>query len=104
VRVFSIESGYVKPEGPVEEEFSGRELFAELASDTGGRYYPHNVRPKLRRILTGISAQLRNEYVIGYRPPRGVAGVHRKVQVRVSRLPGQPRLSIAWRRGYYVPQ
>jgi len=51
-----------------------------------------------------ISAELRNEYVIGYRPSEVKQdGNWRKLKIRLVPPPGLPQLTVHNRQGYYAP-
>ena len=55
-------------------------------------------------IATRISAELRNEYVVGYRPSdMKKDGNWRKLKVRLVPPPGLPSLTVHFRQGYYAP-
>ena len=55
-------------------------------------------------IATRISAELRNEYVIGYRPSEVKKdGNWRKLKVRLVPPPGLPLMTVHYRQGYYAP-
>jgi Ca-activated chloride channel family protein len=55
-------------------------------------------------IATRISAELRNEYVLGYKTDNTrMDGKWRKVKVRLQPPPGLPQLTVHARTGYYAP-
>jgi Ca-activated chloride channel family protein len=55
-------------------------------------------------IAARISAELRNQYVIGYRPSdMRKDGNWRKLKVRLLPPPGLPSLTVHFRQGYYAP-
>jgi Ca-activated chloride channel family protein len=55
-------------------------------------------------IATRISAELRNEYVLGYKTDdTRMDGKWRKVKVKLSPPPGLPQLTVHARLGYYAP-
>jgi Ca-activated chloride channel family protein len=86
------------------EAASGASLLQELSEQGGGQYYGiDNVRD-LPAIAEKIGRELRHRYVLGYvSTNRGHDGKYRRVQVKVQRSPGQPKLWAYWRRGYYAP-
>ena len=86
------------------EESRGARLLAEMSEQGGGRYYGiDNVRD-LPAIAQRIGEELRHQYVLGYVSTNpGRDGKYRRVQVKVLRSPGQPKLSAYWRHGYYAP-
>ncbi|MHB1700242.1 MAG: hypothetical protein ACYCSN_08895 [Acidobacteriaceae bacterium] len=59
---------------------------------------------ELGDIATRISAELRNQYVIGFRPSDAKHdGKWRKVKVRLAPPKGLPPLTVHAREGYYAP-
>ena len=86
------------------EASSGAGLLDEMSEQGGGRYYGiDNVRD-LPGIAERIGEELRHQYVLGYVSTNpGRDGKYRRVQVKVLRSPGQPKLSAYWRHGYYAP-
>ena len=77
------------------------ELFAELASVTGGRSF-HAVEPRdLDATLSSIARELRLQYLLGYTPSaaEGRRG-WRSIRVTVTR----PDARVRARDGYFVEQ
>ncbi len=74
-------------------------LFAELASATGGRSFQATEARALRAALTGIAAELRAQYLLGYVPDMATreTGRWRKITVRVS----TPGTRVRAREGYH---
>ena len=66
VQIYSI--GIFDPYAPTEEEVNGPTLLNEVCETTGGRLFRVMDMQDLSDIATRISAELRNEYVIGYTP------------------------------------
>jgi Ca-activated chloride channel family protein len=55
-------------------------------------------------IAEKISTELRNQYMVGYRPKDLTRdGKWRKVKVKVNPPPGLPPLTVHARTGYYAP-
>ena len=55
-------------------------------------------------IASRISAELRNEYVVGYKPTDlRKDGQWRKLKVKLNPPPGLPQLNVHNRTGYYAP-
>ena len=83
----------------VQVQFSGIDQLANL---TGGRVFRSSSPCK------ELSAELRNQYVIGYKPTnRAADGAWRNIRVRVrtERLPKElSDLSLRARQGYYAEQ
>jgi Ca-activated chloride channel family protein len=77
------------------------EIFAELASITGGRSHYSRDYKGVEQILEGIAEQLREQYLLGYtpaRPPVAGSGEWRSITVAVKR----PGVTVRARDGYYV--
>lgn len=86
------------------EESRGARLLAEISEQGGGRYYGLDRVRDLPGIAERIGEELRHQYVLGYVSTNpGRDGKYRRVQVKVLRSPGQPKLSAYWRHGYYAP-
>jgi VWFA-related protein len=83
---------------------TGLSLLGEITSETGGRLFEvHNLK-ELPKIASRISAWLRSQYVLGYAP--GSSGDNRRyhrIQLRLTKPNGFPRLHALWRLGYYAP-
>jgi Ca-activated chloride channel family protein len=103
VQIYSI--GIFDSYAPTQEEVLGPELLKEICEMTGGRLFTvSNDLSDLQDIATRISAELRNEYVIGY-TPNDVKhdGNWRKLKVKLVPPPGLPQLTVHFRQGYYAP-
>lgn len=103
VQIYSI--GIFDSYAPTQEEILGPELLKEVCEMTGGRLFTvSNDLSDLQDIATRISAELRNEYVIGYTPSDiKHDGNWRKLKVRLLPPPGLPQLTVHFRQGYYAP-
>jgi len=102
-QIYSI--GIFDSYAPTPEEVNGPTLLSEICEMTGGRLF--NVAGDLNDledIAARISAELRNEYMIGYTPtdPRH-DGNWRKLKVKLQAPPGLPQLTVHFRQGYYAP-
>jgi Ca-activated chloride channel family protein len=82
----------------------GGESLNEIASESGGRLFEVTRQKQLPEIATKIGGWLRNQYVLGYVPSSDRDGSYRKVQLRVTRPKGYPKLHAVWRQGYYAPK
>lgn len=84
--------------------YSGRGLLEDLANLTGGRaFFPPSIND-LENICALIGVDLKNQYVLGYRPlNRSNDGKWRKVRVKINRPKGMPPLSVRAKTGYYAP-
>lgn len=102
VQIYAM--GIFDPYAPTPEERMGPELLQSLCEDSGGRMYRVEDVDELSDIADKISTDLRNQYVIGYRPQDLTRdGKWRKLKVKVSPPPGLPPLTVYARTGYYAP-
>ena len=86
------------------EELYGPTLLTELAEMTGGRLFPVFNVNELPDIASKISAELRNQYVLGYKPSdTGHSGAWRKIKVKLVVPKGLPPLSVYAKTGYRAP-
>ena len=86
------------------EEAGGPSLLAGLAEVSGGRIFSVEDTNELPDIAEKISIELRNQYVIGYRPSNLVRdGRWRRIKVKLSPPRGLPPLQTYARTGYYAP-
>lgn len=86
------------------EEQMGPLLLSEISEETGGRMFTVENPKDLVETATRIGLELRNQYVIGYRPMSGTAdGKWRKIRVKLSVPKGLPRCWIHAKQGYYAP-
>ncbi len=86
------------------EEHHGPTLLSELAEITGGRMFPVSRLGDLPDIAAKIGMELRNRYILGYRPNDArYDGSWRRIKVNVV-PPTHPRpLNVYARTGYYSP-
>jgi Ca-activated chloride channel homolog len=102
VQIYSI--GIFDQYAPTTEEQLGPILLNEICEMTGGRMFRVLDMNDLGDIASRISAELRNEYVIGYRPSEVKQdGNWRKLKIRLVPPPGLPALTVHNRQGYYAP-
>jgi Ca-activated chloride channel family protein len=86
------------------EEAGGPGLLAELAEVSGGRMFSVEDPNELPDIMEKISIELRNQYVLGYKPSNLVRdGRWRRIKVKLSPPKGLPPLQVYARTGYYAP-
>jgi Ca-activated chloride channel family protein len=86
------------------EEIAGPALLTEISQVTGGRMFTINNPNELADVATKIGIELRNQYVLGYRPNNKVKDGHwRKIKVRLIPPKGLPHLNVYARTGYYAP-
>jgi Ca-activated chloride channel family protein len=102
VEIYSI--GIFDPSASTPEERAGPQLLDEVSEETGGRLFRVDDLAEMGDIAEKISIELRNQYVIGYRP-RDLTrdGKWRKVKVKVTPPEGLPPLTVHARTGYYAP-
>jgi Ca-activated chloride channel homolog len=102
VEIYSI--GIFDPYAPTPEERAGPQLLEDLSDSTGGRMFRVDDVDEMSDIAEKISTELRNQYVIGYKPADlSKDGKWRKVKVKVNPPPGLPPLTVYARTGYYAP-
>ena len=71
---------------------------------TGGRTFVVGSLNDLPDIATKISMELRNQYVVGYRPSNHTHdGKWRKIKVKLRPPKGLPPLTVYAKTGYYAP-
>src|ERR1700736_4991729 len=103
VLIYSV--GIFDREFASREEFLGPALLSELSEVTGARCYTLDDSRYLPSITRHIGVQLRNQYVLGYRP--NIAqddGKWRKIKVKLTQLPRSlPQLRVYAKKGYYAP-
>jgi Ca-activated chloride channel homolog len=89
---------------PTEEERLGPALLSEISEITGGRAFTIDNPNDLADVATKIGIELRNQYVLAYRPTRPVHdGKWRKIKVKLIPPKGLPPLRVYAREGYYSP-
>jgi Ca-activated chloride channel family protein len=102
VEIYSI--GIFDPYAPTPEERTGPQLLDSLSMESGGRLYQVDDIDEMGDVAEKISTELRNQYVIGYRPKDlSRDGKWRKVKVKITPPPGLPPLTVYARTGYYAP-
>lgn len=84
----------------------GPSLLSEIAETTGGRMFSielYNIN-QLPDVAAKISVELRNQYILGYRPSNKQRdGTWRKIKVKLNPPKGLPPLNTYARAGYYAP-
>src|ERR1700738_1174632 len=86
------------------EELAGPSLLSEVTEMTGGRVFNVEKLEELPDIASKIGMELRNQYVIGYRPSNKTHDARwRKVKVKLRAPKGLPPLSVYAKTGYYAP-
>jgi Ca-activated chloride channel family protein len=86
------------------EERYGWSLLSELVEMTGGRVFPVSKVTDLPDIAAKIGTELRNQYVLGYKPPdMRHDRAWRKIKVKLNAPKGLPPVKVYARSGYYAP-
>jgi Ca-activated chloride channel family protein len=87
------------------EEVNGPALLNEVTDMSGGRTFAVSNLNDLPDIAIKIGMELRNQYVLGYRPSnRARDGKWRKIKVKLRPPKGLPPLNVYAKSGYYSPQ
>jgi len=90
--------------GRTTEERNGPSLLEDMTEMTGGRLFIVQRLEELPDIATKISMELRNQYVLGYRPGNAAHdGKWRKVKVKLRPPKGLPPLTVYAKTGYLAP-
>lgn len=86
------------------EQRFGRQWLTQVTESTGGRTIALDNPAGIPEAAARASRELRNQYVLGYRPPPATENhKFRKIRVRVSRSSSFLPLQVYYRRGY-VPR
>jgi Ca-activated chloride channel homolog len=102
VQIYSIGVFSLAP--PTPEEVSGPALLNEISNVTGGRMFTISNPNELADVATKIGIELRNQYVLGYRPTnKAKDGRWRKIKVKLIPPKGLPHLNVYAKTGYYAP-
>ena len=89
---------------PTEEERLGPALLSDITELTGGRAFTIDNPNDLADVATKIGIELRNQYVLGYRPTNPIKdGKWRKIKVKLQPPKGLPPLRVYAKTGYYAP-
>ncbi len=102
VQVYAI--GIFDSTPRTEEERLGPAMLGAITDVTGGRTFTIDNPNELADVATKIGIELRNQYVLGYRPNNPVHdGKWRKVRVKLNPPKGLPPLHVYAKTGYYAP-
>lgn len=93
------------------EEKLGNKLLTRLTDATGGRAISVSDPQRIPEVAAAISTELRNQYVLGYSPPKvDRDGKWHKITVRLSgsalpqsSVPYKVPLHVSYRKGYTAP-
>jgi Ca-activated chloride channel family protein len=102
VQLYAIGIFDLNPATP--EEARGPQILAGITDVTGGRTFTIQDANELTDVATKIGIELRNQYVLGYRPTNATRdGKWRKIKVRLKPPKGLPQLHVYAKTGYYAP-
>ena len=88
---------------PTEEERLGPALLNDISEISGGRAFTIDNPNDLADVATKIGIELRNQYVLGYRPKNpGHDGKWHKIKVKLLPPKGLPPLHVYAKTGYYA--
>jgi Ca-activated chloride channel family protein len=86
------------------EELNGPSLLAEITELTGGRVFAVEHLNDLPDVASKIGMELRNQYVLGYKPSNHAHDARwRKIKVKLRAPRGLPPLTAYSKTGYYAP-
>ncbi len=106
IREFAKESSVqIYSIGQLGDNGYGMPIIRDIVGITGGRaFFPGNFN-ELDYYIDLIHAELRNQYVLGYRPTnQDHDGKWRRIQVKLDAPKGLPKLKVHAREGYYAPK
>jgi Ca-activated chloride channel family protein len=102
VLIYSI--GIVDEGDPTGQGYGGRAVLENLANLTGGAAFFPRFLGALENICAKIAVDLKNQYLLGYRPQNSTSdGRWRKIRVKVNRPKGMPTMNVRAKSGYYAP-
>ena len=88
---------------PTDEERLGPQLLSDITELTGGRAFSIDNPNDLADVATKIGVELRNQYVLGYRPTNpAYDGKWHKIHVKLTPPKGLPPLRVYAKTGYYA--
>ena len=85
------------------EEKLGKIWLSAITDATGGRTITVDTRTKVPEAAATISREMRNQYVIGYRPTSPAKAKWRKIKVRLTST-DEPSLRAYYKQGYFATQ
>lgn len=89
---------------PTMEERLGPQLLSDISGVTGGRSFTIDNPNDLPDVASKIGMELRNQYVIAYRPEKVKRdGKWHKIKIKLRIPKGLPPLQVYARTGYYAP-
>lgn len=89
---------------PTEEERLGPQLLSDITEITGGRAFAIDNPNDLADVATKIGIELRNQYVLAYRPNKSQHdGKWHRIKVKLIPPKGLPPLKVYAKTGFYAP-
>ncbi len=86
------------------EEWAGKRLLTTITDATGGRTITLKSPRQLPAIAAAVGWELRNQYVLGYRPTNATRdGKWRNIKVRLAPAATPTDLQLHYKRGYTAP-
>ncbi|HTK96026.1 MAG TPA: VWA domain-containing protein [Terriglobales bacterium] len=102
VQIYAI--GIFDTFAQTDEERLGPALLSDVTEVTGGRTFTIDTPDELIDVATKIGIELRNQYVLGYRPKNpSKDGKWRKIKIKLLPPKGLPPLHVYAKTGYYAP-
>jgi Ca-activated chloride channel homolog len=87
------------------EEWAGKRLLTEITEATGGRTLTHDKPRQLPELAAAVSLELRNEYVLGFRPaPAARDGRWRRIKVKTTASHSNSPLQVHSKKDYPGPE
>jgi|ERR1017187_762237 Ca-activated chloride channel family protein len=99
VEVYAIGLFEAAPFGTIEEKL-GKMWLSQITDCTGGRTVAIQKREKVSEAAAAVSREIRNQYVLGYRPAIRRDGKWRKIKVRVASANAEQPLHASYKQGY----
>jgi VWFA-related protein len=90
---------------PMPTQQAGIALLKDITNQTGGRLFEVSKLKQLPEVAAKIGGWLRSQYILGYASNNSEKdGGYRRVELKIERPKGFPRLQAVWRKGYYAPK
>ena len=87
-----------------QQQLTGSAFLREITKQTGGQLIEVSKLKQLPNAASRIGEWLRRQYVLGYTPNSVTRnGAYHRIEVKLSKPKGFPRLHAYWRLGYYAP-
>ncbi len=84
-------------------DLGGEHALIQISADTGGKYFYATSVPQLDQAFQKISDELRTQYLLAYYPSRHSTDSNfRRIEVKVTGMPGSSALEVHHRTGYYA--